>query len=560
MARLGQRTNLKCGPVKGVRFTVSPYDDDPSYLYNAQNMYVPEPDGQSGIYGRPGFSLLNSGNKVYTSGRAQGGYAHTDFDNVSYNFYAAGGKLYRADQSLVTFTDVTPVGVTIDPGNTTRVKFVSLDGQMVVSDGVNPPWIASNFASTPITGTYIDFDGSGTDWDVQDITVFSGAVVVLAKTLGGVGARATILWSAPGDPNLGYQQPNFDYAWTLEQTSSKPIFCIHGTNIGLFYFRQNSIGLLTGALGPDFQTTHTDDAVADNVGSESPQTILGFSNRLFFTDQIGRPWMLPLGGAPIPIWQNMRAAVDAAQTSYQSVTAVVSTAVIEPTLNLYLAAIWSQTPSIAAPCDQAYCFDAQIGGYVGFWTVTSGTRGQCAIELLCTFLDNVGRSVLMAFGSKDTAPADSGYAWSFNALLGQPDRITQEDGGLLLTEDLSDALATEGQAEVWMDNGVLPVIAATTVRLGYATDFVWNFDLATAIVGSDTPVTMRCTTPTVANVLEATPSPSPSQDGTFRVVGGLEIQGRGLELTISPTTATEQFSFQQASVAAVPSLASWDEP
>ena len=39
-----------------------------------------------------------------------------------------------------------------------------MGGTMVVTDGVNRPWVASNLSSTPITGTYIDFDGMGTAW------------------------------------------------------------------------------------------------------------------------------------------------------------------------------------------------------------------------------------------------------------------------------------------------------------------------------------------------------------------------------------------------------------
>lgn len=515
-------------------------------------MYIPDPAGASGIYARPGMTLLNGGASIFSPGRAEGGYAHIDLSGVVYNFVVIGGHLIRVDQTLATFTDVTPVGVTIDGSDSTRIKFVSLAGIMVVSDGIHRPWVASNLSSTPITGTYIDFDGSGTDWSAQDITVYSGAIVVLLDQFDGAFAKTDIAWSAPGDPTLGYQQPTYDYRWTLEQTGSAPIYAIHGTNIGLYYWRQRSIGLATGALGPDFQTTHTDDAVADNVGSQSPQTVQGFSDRLFFTDQIGRPWMLPLGGAPVAIWQNMRAEIDASLTSYQSVTSIVSTSAFEPTLNIYHVGIWSAAPSGVAPIVQWFAFDAATGNYLGPWYIVDSNGTKYSVELLCTFLDNTSRTTMMIFTS-------GGKAWSFNALLGTPDLLTTEGGSFLTTED-ADRLTTEGQDAVWTDNGVVPGIGITTNRLGYQSDVVWLIDQATVITGSASPVRITSQTPNSANTLEGTPTPSPSQDGTYRCVVGAYEYGRGVEWTVSPTTAEEQWSFQMLSMIGVPSLAGPDDP
>lgn len=556
--KIGQRTTLRSGPWKGVRNTVDPFDDDPSLLYTARNIYIPDLDNGSGTYQRPGFSLLNSGNAIYSSAspfRAAGGYTHVALDQTAYNFVVEGGHLFRVDQTLTSFTDVTPVGITIDSSITTRVKFVSLAGVLVVNDRVNPPWIATNLASTPITGTYIDFDGLGTDWAAQDITVYSGAIVVLQKTLDGIAAQTDIAWSAPGDPATGYQQLTFDYRWTLEQTGSAPIFAIHGTNVGLYYWRQRSIGLATGALGPDFQTSHTDDAIADNVGTEAPQAIIGFTDRIFFTDQIGRPYMLPLGGTPQPIWLQMRTEVDSAAVSYQATTAIVSTAAFEPTLNLYLVAIWSPQATSQAPCTEWFAFDAASGVYLGPWNVTSATGGQTSVEAMCTFGDNTGRSVLMVFGSKDTAPATGGFVWSFNALLGTPDILETEGGVLLVCEDLTTRLTTEGQDAVWLDNGVLPNISITTARLGYSGDFVWNIDQATVITGTSSPVTVTVQTPTTAGAVEGTPTPSASQDGTYRCVVGCDAQGRGTQVVVSPTQGEAQWSAQQVTLVAVPSLA-----
>jgi hypothetical protein len=527
-------------------------------LVNARNGYIPDPDGESGWYARPGFSLTNQGAQITATGRARNGYAHTNLDGEVFDFVVIGGKLYRADTTLVSYTDVTPAGITISSSATACISFESLAGKMIVNDGVNRPWVAGDLASTPITGTYIDFDGAGTSWSAQWITVYSGALVVLMNQLDSAYAKTDIAWSAPGDPTIGYQQSGYDYRWTLEQTGSAPITGIKGTNVGLYYWRQQSIGIATGALGPDFQTTHTDDAVADFVGTQSPQCIKQFENKIFFIDQIGRPWMLPLGSVPKPIWQDMRTEVAAAQTSYQAVTQVVSTAAIEPTLNLYLVAIWSALPSSSYPCIQWFAFDTLTGRYMGPWSVTTSGNGKTTVETLCTFLDNVGRSVLMVFGSKDdgsnpSTPAAGGYAWSFNALLGTPDFLCTEDLNRLTTED-SERLTTEGQEQVWTDDGVVPDIFVTTDRLGYSTDSVWNFDSCSTITGADTQVSVTIVT-TTATRLEGSPTPSPSQDGTYRLVAGLNVMGRGASVTTAPLTADTQWVWQQTQLVAVPSLA-----
>lgn len=561
--KVGVRSRLITGPPSGVVYSRDPFDDDPSTLQNARNMYIPVPDGGSGAYARPGFTLDIGGNPIYTSAgdfRAQGGYTHVDLDGAAYNFAVEGGHLFRIDNTLATATDVTPVGVTIDGGVTQRVKFVSLAGQMVVSDGVHAPWVASDLSSTPITGTYIDFDGAGVDWSAQDVTAYSGAIVFLLKALDGDPVSMTIAWSAPGDPTKGYQQPTFDYAWTLEQTGSNPIYAIFGTNIGLFYWRQQSIGLATGALGPDFQTTHTDDAVSENVGSRSPQCIVGFHDRVFFIDQIGRPYMLPFGGTPQPIWQQMREEVYQADTSYQSVTQRVSTATFEANLNLYLVAIWSQAPSIAAPCRDWYAFDAETGRYMGKWFITTADGGSTDVEVLCTFGDDVGRTVLAALGTKDAHPGANGYLWSMNALLGTADILATEGGDTLTEEDTDLWLATEGQQEVWKDNGVVPWRSITTQRLGYASDTILNVDQVTIITGDNAPCMVEVQTTTVAAAVEGTPSPNPSSDGTYRLVCGTNVMGREVTVTVSPTTADDQWSWQQLNAVVIPSNTGPQDP
>jgi hypothetical protein len=100
----------------------------------------------------------------------------------------------------------------------------------------------------------------------------------------------------------------------------------------------------------------------------------------------------------------------------------------------------------------------------------------------------------------------------------------------------------------------------TTPRLGYSDDTVWNVDQVTAITTSNAPVVVSVTTPTTLNTIEGTPSPSPSDDGTFRLVVGCDAQGRGVQVTVSPTTADAQWSLQRVAMVAVGSNAGPEDP
>lgn len=549
----GRRTTLRGGPWTGVRDTDDPFDDDWNLLVDAVNCYIPDPTGGSGTYSRPGFVLLNGGTAVFTSAsafRGQAIYTHIALNGTAYNFTAFGGSLFRVDDTLTVFTNVTPVGVTINGGIGTRLQFVSLGDELGVSDGVNRPWTATNLASTPITGTYIDYDGAGVDWTVQHWVVWGGAIVAILKTLNSVYRQTDIAWSEPGQMTVGWQQTDFDNNWTLEQTGSTPIYALAPTNVALYYFRQRSIGAISGTIGPDLATTSTHDAVSFNVGTEAPQSIQQFGNSIFFTDTIGRPWMLPIGVPPVPIWQNMRAKVDAAQIAYPTVTAITTTSAFEPTLNLYLVAIWSPTPSVQAPPVQVFVFDAHTGMYCGRWIVGSGI----AVECLGVFADSHGRAVLMVSGSKLAAPSTGGYLWSFNSLTSLPDLLATEGGSFLTTEG-GLLLTTEGQESVWTDNGVVPTISATTQRFGYSSDMVWNVDQCVIVSDSSASVVVTMTTPTGANTAQGTPSSATSQDDTYRLVCGANAVGRGVKVTVSPTSAGEQWSLEQVEIIAVPSRA-----
>ncbi len=552
---------LTSGPWRGVRTTNDVRDDAPDLLNDATNVYFPDAGGRAGAYQRPGAQLLNSGSPITTSAsrfQGQGVFGHIALDGTTTRFVVFNGELWRIDATFGAFEDVTPAGITIDPTFSSRVYGTSFIDQLIVTDGVNRPWLATNLTSSPITGTYIDYDSLGTTWSAYGpFVVYGGSAFCILNQVNGISRRTDLSWSEIADASTGWQQTDFDNNWTLLQTSTEPLFALAATNVALYYFRQSSIGTIAGPVGPDLATTATHDAISVNVGCQSPAAIVQYGLTIFFPDALGRPYRMVVGQNPEPIWLQMRAIVEASSVGFPGATALTACAGFEPNLNLYIPAIWSPLPAQVCPADEGYFFDIRTGTYWGRFVLGVGVQ----IESMGTVLDSSGRPTLIILGSV-TAPTTgvqtSGYVWAIQSVLGTPDFLTTEGGDFLTTED-GDLLTTEGSEETWMDNGLVPTVEVTTGRLGYSDSFVWLYDRLTALTGSQAPVSITVTTPNAAAVAEGTPTPNASADGIYRTWCGLDLQGRGAEVTLSPTTAASQWSVQSVTVQAIPNPASSDD-
>lgn len=556
--------SVASGPWRGVRTTTDPFDDPLDLLYDACNLYLPDPQNQSGAFQRPGMALCNNGAAVTTSGspfRGQGAFSHTSLSDVVTTFVIFNGTMYRAAPDFSTFTDVSPVGITIDPTVTTRVYGTSFEDQLIVTDGVNPPWLASDLTATPITGTPIDFDGMGTAWAVfGPFTIYGGSAFAILASVGGVAARTDITWSAPGDAATGYEQDPYDFRWTLEQTATDPLFAIQGTNAALLYWRQYAIGSISGTPGPDLAGAATHDNVSNNVGTQAPQNVVLYGDTVYFTDAQGRPYRLQPDSDPEPIWLQLRQIADALIAS-PGVAKLIGTAAFDPTLGLYVVAPWSGQPAVNAPAFTAYAFQATTGVYFGRYQIVDGAQ----LETLATVTDATGRGALLALGSlaapSPNTVAASGYVWLMNPLSGVATLLTTEDGITLTTEDGMFDLATEGTAAGWLDGVEVPVLTATTNRLGYSATLLRQIDRVTALVGTIDPVTVSTLTTAVGTEVEGTPTPVTTQDGVNRlIIGTSGVVGRGVQVTVQPDTVSGQWSIQQILADGTTMVAAPDEP
>lgn len=529
-------TALGCGPIQGIFDSNDPFDDasKPNMGQDAQNMYCPDGSTNTGFYARPGFAQCTPA-LTTTAGQAVVFYTMTMLDGTIYRFKATNGKLYRlTGTAYATETDVTPVGVTISnaAAPTARFYMQSFADELIFSDGVNRPWRGTNLGSTPITGTYIDMDGAGGSWTAQgQPVVFAGALFFICKTVPGgssVVAGLGMIWSEPFQPAVGYVQSGYADFWNMVEQASAPLYALWATNAYLYYFRERSIGALAGAPNVNFSTTASADAVSTSVGCTAPASICQFGDTIFFVDNIGRPYSFSGTDTPRELWKQLRGQIDA-NPSYianPTATALVGIGCVVPQLNVVLLGGWSSSPTNSPPLGPTtlYCFDAASGQYYGRWS-GAATSGLTTFDGLAQMKDSTGASTIAAYSTGTNA---------HNYLLS------------LLS------------AANWKDNAIVPTRNIKTHSLGYSANVVWNAtDTGTVITQSAAPLTITVQTPYTASSTEITAgAPASSSDSTYRTVFGMDVlEARGIELTITPTTAEAQWIFQRVEFPADSSLA-----
>lgn len=397
-------------------------------------------------------------------------------------------------------------------------------GYVTVRADAGAVWIAGTDAfATGTTGNQAQttnyYAGEGAAWSAfGQPVIYYGAVFFICQQVAATYARTTFTWSEPNLPGEGYQQTNYDNAWTYTQTGSTPLYALAATNQTLYIFRQLSIGGASGPPGVDFQSTASQDLISGNIGCVAYMTVKVFRNTVYFADALGRPQRFTVGGYPESIWTQCRAKFDAATTTSPTQIEATAFSVIEPNLNIVLFAVW---PNFAFAQGyyqtRLFAFDAVTGVYMGTWYIAS--VDSTAIDIAGIGYDSVGNPRLLVLGDPDTGTACPVYY-----------------------------LATV-QNGVWTDGATVPTIQVKTGWLGY--DGVRTIRAgaqARVMTNGTTAITM-----TVSGVASGSTStvqtPKMIHDHTARAVFTLNAAvGRGVQLTASPTTAATQWKCYRVEV------------
>jgi hypothetical protein len=272
-------------PWVGMRDARETSAQQPDKVLLAQNLYLSKGGGGRAYTARPGFTPWGA-NFPADVQWSESWYRPS---GVVVSLAVAGGAIYRYDwtaQSWVLAVNQATTGL----ATTGRVQFIPFAGGIVVNDRVNRPrfW----------NGT----DGGG-------ITVLSNAPVawwgwVQSAKLVFINAanRLEIQWSEEADPNTGYAAGGFNNAWELRQLGNAPLTAGIGRNGGMVVFRERSTFTILGEITTDFQSASTRSDVSDVIGTLSPWALCATDSGIVFLDADARPFLLPAGGAPEPLW------------------------------------------------------------------------------------------------------------------------------------------------------------------------------------------------------------------------------------------------------------------
>lgn len=295
------------GPFRGMRDSLDPTSADPHLARLLQNCYPLDPTREdSAVVGRPG--CQQAGSQLGATGKRTGQlvYQFTKRDGTQYTVAIVGGQgIYtfnwstRAWSQVVTVANLTTASITLS--ETARVYAVTFTDKMVISDGVNKPFMWD--------GT----SGAGGLTSLTNAPVVYGQPVVYYAKLFGIKSteRSTIVWSEENTPNTGYEAGGFNNAWTLSQTDSQGIYALKATNEALYVFRARSITAITGAVSSTFSTSGVRESVSETIGTTSPAAVVEYERSIYFPDAFGRPQVVQpgLGVLDPPLWRDVRETV-----------------------------------------------------------------------------------------------------------------------------------------------------------------------------------------------------------------------------------------------------------
>lgn len=422
-ARQAKQRTFSLGPWKGVRDVGDAGAQRADYLQDAINCLFLDPQHDAEVEARPGFTKV-------TAAALNAGANIGCLINYGFNFLfaTAGTKLYRAPLFTPgTWTDVTPVGVTIS-GTMHAVRY---GDELIFSSSAGKPFRGTNLTATPITGTNIEIDSTPSAWIARGApTVYGGKLFFVVDTIAGTLHTTRFVWSEEASAGTGYLQSGFTNKWDLIQNGSDTLLALVGTNTALYYFRINSIGAITGVVNSTFATSSTHDSVSQKIGALAHKAILHANGYIWFLSYEGFLYRFRVGTQAIEnLSDQMRNRIRKVQSlsvAFAS-NAMAASATYIAELNKVVVGGWMAESGggSTASSRNLYVFDGDTGSYEGRWIIglssqpanetpnavlLGSTVGGCvfaAPDLYAT--DTAGRVVLWVAGTDVSGGA--GHIW-----------------------------------------------------------------------------------------------------------------------------------------------------
>ncbi len=354
------------GPWDGVCDAPDPQLVPRTRLNWAENAYPTK----GGWEQRPGFVRSST----TLAGNVQGCWQYSKLNGTEKSIVIAGGKVYTITWNSAgahTLTESVNAaalsGASITLSSTNRVYFTTFNDLAIVTDGANTPWAwngTTNGGLTELTNAPVAYGRP---------TVYYAKLFFIKAT-----ARRTIVWSEELQENTGYEAGGFVNVWQLGQSDQDALYCIYGTNDALLYFRDGSIGAISGRVTTEFRTKGTHDEVSPSVGTRSPDGVLKIGQWFYFLDQELRPQRMTLTGGVQGEFEGEPLFADCLYTTRRNQIdrASLCTVVWDSATNLVVMTVGNDLgTSHATALNYALTFDAATGRFVGAWTFATVTMG-----------------------------------------------------------------------------------------------------------------------------------------------------------------------------------------
>jgi hypothetical protein len=287
---------------------VSDSGGDPAFLSHALNMMPTDPVA-GGPYVRR-FSLRDlgaDGHPIRAAGVAMQYVGIFRKRSGWFTVAILGGEVWKFDGNT-TWTKVLSTaqlvagGVTLDAA--ADCYAITFTDKLVINDGTNSPFLWDGTAGaglTVLTNAPAKCFGRP--------AVYYGKLFFIKDVAANSADRSTIVWSEENQPNTGYEAliggVQYSNVWQLSQSGAGALTILLGTNDALYYFRESAIGAIRGAANSTFVAAGTHDSISIQYGCTSPRAAILYGDGIWFMDQRGRPFYLPLGGKPQPLWYDL---------------------------------------------------------------------------------------------------------------------------------------------------------------------------------------------------------------------------------------------------------------
>lgn len=272
-------------PIKEPRWQGMHHDStaklQPGVVEFAQNFYVLD-----GVWkGRLGVDQMGD---QLDSAQIQGIYNFEELDGTVHIVAFCNGDMYEYDEGTDSWskTDLSGEGITMDASQT--LDFANSRGRMIVTDGVNQPWM---------------WDGDSTFTVLSNAPIANGVVIYYDKVFfyDISGDETSFEWSDEADPVNGYDPTG--NSWEFVQTDAGRVRGMAALNEALIVGKEDSLSYVRGSVNEQFQTDAVREGLSETEGSIGKDSVTILDGDVYLLTQKG-PMALFKGQKLMRIYEN----------------------------------------------------------------------------------------------------------------------------------------------------------------------------------------------------------------------------------------------------------------